>query len=179
MQIAPEQGQFMAFLVKLIGVRNAIEVGVYTGYSSLSVALALPQDGKLIACDVNKEWTDIAKSYWQQAGVDYKVELRLAPALETLHQLLRDKQQGKFDFAFIDADKVNYEKYYEACLKLLRPGGLILIDNTLWGGDVANIRIQDADTVAIRNLNLKLKQDSRVDMCLLPVADGLTLLRKK
>ena len=178
MQIAPEQGAFMAFLVKLLGVRKAIEVGVYTGYSSLSVAQALPADGLLIACDISEEWTDIARQYWREAGVEQKVELYLGEAVETLSRLIESGQANQFDMAFIDADKENYSRYYEFCLKLLRPGGLILIDNTLWGGDVVNVRVQDKDTSAIREFNSQLTRDRRVDRCLLPVADGLTLLRK-
>jgi predicted O-methyltransferase YrrM len=178
MQIAPEQGQFMAFLVKLTGARKCLEIGVFTGYSALSVAQALPADGKIIACDVNQEWTDMARTYWRNAGVEKKIDLRIAPAIETLQQLLDDGGQSSFDFAFIDADKTNYDRYYESTLRLLRSGGLIVIDNTLWGGDVANIRVQDEDTRAIRELNKKLLNDRRVDMTLLPVADGLTLVRK-
>ncbi len=178
MQIAPEQGQFMSFLVKLTGARKCLEIGVFTGYSALSVAQALPADGKIIACDVNQEWTDMARTYWRNAGVEKKIDLRIAPAVETLQQLLDDGGQSSFDFAFIDADKTNYDRYYESTLRLLRSGGLIVIDNTLWGGDVANIRVQDEDTRAIRELNKKLLNDRRVDMTLLPVADGLTLVRK-
>lgn len=178
MQIAPEQGQFMAFLVKLTGARKCLEVGVFTGYSALSVAQALPADGKIIACDVNQEWTNMARTYWRNAGVEKKIDLRIAPAVETLQQLLDDGGQSSFDFAFIDADKANYDRYYELTLRLLRSGGLIVIDNTLWGGDVADIRVQDEDTRAIRELNKKLLHDRRVDMTLLPVADGLTLVRK-
>lgn len=178
MQIAPEQGAFMAFLVKLLGVRKAIEVGVYTGYSSLSVAQALPSDGRLIACDISKEWTDIARQYWRAAGVEQKVELHLGEAVDTLSRIIDSGQANQFDMAFIDADKENYGRYYEYCLKLLRPGGLILVDNTLWGGDVADIRVQDKDTCAIREFNRQLTRDRRVDRCMLPVADGLTLLRK-
>lgn len=178
MQIAPEQGQFMGFLIKLISARKALEIGVYTGYSSLAVALELPDNGKLVACDINREWTDIAKRYWKQAGVDHKIELRLAPASETLHELLQQGKQASFDFAFIDADKTNYDQYYEMSLQLVRAGGLIVIDNTLWGGDVADTSVQDDDTIAIRKLNKKLVDDERVDVCMLPLADGLTLLRK-
>lgn len=178
MQIAPEQGQFMAFLVKLIGARNALEVGVFTGYSSLSVALALPSDGQLVACDVNKEWTELAREYWREAGVEHKIDLHIAPALHTLQGLVEQGKQNQFDFAFIDADKENYDGYFELCLKLVRPGGLILIDNTLWGGDVANIQVNDKDTRAIRALNKKLHGDRRVDLSHLPLADGVTLLRK-
>lgn len=179
MQIAPEQGQFMAFLVKLISARKALEIGVYTGYSSLAVALAIPDDGKVIACDINREWTDVAQRYWKQAGIAHKIDLNLAPASETLEKLLEQGQQSSFDFAFIDADKTNYDHYYEMSLQLVRVGGLIVIDNTLWGGDVADDSVQDDDTIAIRKLNKKLVSDDRVDVCMLPVADGLTLVRKK
>lgn len=179
MQIAPEQGQFMTFLVKLISARKALEIGVYTGYSSLAVALAIPDDGKVIACDINREWTDVAQRYWKQAGIAHKIDLNLAPASETLEKLLEQGQQSSFDFAFIDADKTNYDHYYEMSLQLVRVGGLIVIDNTLWGGDVADDSVQDDDTIAIRKLNKKLVSDDRVDVCMLPVADGLTLVRKK
>ena len=178
MQIAPEQGQFMAFLVKLLGVRNALEVGVFTGYSSLSVALAMPDDGHILACDLSEKWTDIARQYWREAGVEHKIDLRLAPATETLQQLIESGKTCQYDFAFIDADKENYDHYFEYCLQLLRPGGLMLIDNTLWGGDVANLNINDKNTQAIRALNKKLYGDRRVDISHLPVADGITLLRK-
>lgn len=178
MQIAPEQGQFMGFLVRLMGARRALEVGVYTGYSSLAVALAMPEQGRLVACDINREWADVARRFWQQAGIDQKIDLHLAPADETLRGLLEQGQQSSFDFAFIDADKENYDVYYELCLQLLRPGGLLVIDNTLWGGDVANEQVQDADTRAIRALNKKLQTDTRIDMSHLPIADGLTLVRK-
>ncbi|TNF34036.1 MAG: SAM-dependent methyltransferase [Gammaproteobacteria bacterium] len=179
MQIAPEQGQFMAFLIRLIGACKVLEIGVYTGYSSLAVAYALPSDGKLIACDINPEWTAVAQGFWQQAGVADKIDLRLAPASETLADLLKHNQHASFDFIFIDADKTGYDHYFEQALKLVRSGGLILIDNTLWGGDVADPSVQDADTLAIRTLNKKLVDDKRVDVCMLPVADGLTLIRKK
>ncbi len=178
MQIAPDQGQFMALLVKLMGAKKALEIGVFTGYSALSVALALPADGKLIACDVSEEWTGIARRYWQEAGVAHKIDLRLAPALATLDQLLRDGQAGTFDFAFIDADKTNYDNYYERTLQLLRAGGLMVIDNVLWSGDVANPAIQDDDTRALRALNEKLHHDPRIALSMIPVADGLTLALK-
>jgi len=179
MQIAPEQGQFMSFLVKLIQAKKIIEVGVYTGYSSLSMARALPDNGQIIACDINKEWTDIAQQYWQQAGVDNKISLQLAPALETLQNLIANNKSNTFDLAFIDADKTNYDQYYEYCLSLLRPRGLLLIDNTLWGGSVADNQITDDDTAAIRELNAKLKQDKRIEISMLPIADGLTLCLKR
>jgi len=179
MQIAPEQGQFMALLVRLIGARRCLEVGVFTGYSSLAVALALPDDGHIVACDVNEEWTGIARRYWREAGVEHKVELRLAPAVQTLGALLHGGGAGSYDFAFIDADKANYLDYYERVLSLLRPGGLVAIDNTLWSGRVADPAEHDADTDALRAFNLALHQDERVDLSLLPLADGLTLARKR
>lgn len=179
MQITPEQGQFLAFLVKLIGAKKTLEVGVFTGYSSLSVALALPVDGTVIACDVNAEFTAIAQRYWQQAGVANKIDLRLAPAVETLDQLLAEGQVETFDFAFIDADKSNYSRYYEQALQLVRPGGLIAIDNVLWSGDVADPTVQNASTKAIRALNEKLHQDDRIWLSLVPISDGLTLALKK
>jgi predicted O-methyltransferase YrrM len=179
MQIAADQGQFMAMLVRLIGARRAIEIGTYTGYSALSVALALPADGKLICCDVNAETTAVARAHWAEAGVAGKIDLRIAPALATLDSLVAGKDAGPFDMAFIDADKPNYDAYYERCLRLLRPGGLVLIDNVLWGGSVADPRDNDASTKVIRALNAKVQADERVDMCLLPVGDGLTLARKR
>lgn len=179
MQIAPEQGQFMALLIKLMGARRAIEVGVYTGYSALAVAEALPDDGLLVACDINAETTAIAKRYWQQAGLAHKIDLRLAPAAQTLQALLDDEQAGSFDFAFIDADKTGYSDYYELCLALLRPGGLIAVDNVLWGGAVLEASTDDDDTRAIQQFNAQLSVDQRVDLSLLPLADGLSLLRKR
>jgi len=179
MQIGPDQGQLMALLVRAIGARRVVEIGTFTGYSALSVAEALPQDGKLIACDTSKEWTDIARRYWREAGLDEKIELRLGPAIDTLYQLIGDGQGGTFDMAFIDADKANYERYYEACLLLVRRGGLILIDNVLWGGSVINEAKQDDDTLAIRALNAKLREDDRIDLALIPVGDGLTAARKR
>jgi predicted O-methyltransferase YrrM len=178
MQIAPEQGQFMALLIKLIGAKKTLEVGVFTGYSSLVVALALPADGKIVACDVSEEYTSVARRYWQQAGVADKIDLHIAPALETLDKLLVIGEAGTFDFAFIDADKSNYENYYEQCLELIRPGGLIAIDNVLWSGKVAETEIQDNQTNKIRALNRKLHQDSRITLSLVPIADGLTLAMK-
>ena len=178
MQIAPEQGAFMAFLIKLIGARKCLEVGVFTGYSTLSVAQALPADGKIVACDISEEWTRVARQYWLAAGVTNKIDLRIAPAIDTLQQLLDQGEQSSFDFAFIDADKTSYDNYYEYCLRLLRSGGVIALDNTLWGGSVADVHVQDADTNAIRAMNTKILNDRRVDMTMLPVADGLTLVRK-
>jgi predicted O-methyltransferase YrrM len=179
MQIAPEQGQFMALLTRLIGARNAIEVGVFTGYSRLSVARALPEDGRLVACDVSEEWTTIARRYWKEAGVDGKIDLHLAPATETLDTLIAEGGAGRYDIAFIDADKANYDAYYERCLTLLRTGGLILIDNVLWGGAVIDDSDQSEDTVAIRALNAKVGRDDRVRCVMLPVGDGLTLAMKQ
>jgi predicted O-methyltransferase YrrM len=178
MQISPEQGQFMRLLVQLIGAKKTLEVGVFTGYSSLSVALALPEDGKIIAADVSEEFTAIARRYWQQAGVAHKIDLRLAPGLETLDALLATGEAGTFDFAFIDADKENYDGYYERSLQLIRPGGLIAIDNVLWSGQVANPQNQDESTQSIRALNEKLHHDDRVTISLVPIADGLTLAIK-
>ncbi len=177
MQISPEQGQFMALLVHLLGAKRTLDIGVYTGYSALSISLALPEDGRVIACDINDEWTDIARRYWQKAGVEDKIDLRLAPALETL-QILLEQDESNFDFAFIDADKINYDQYYEYCLKLIRAGGLIAIDNVLWDGAVADTSINDHDTRAIRALNEKIHTDPRVEITLVPIADGLTLARK-
>jgi predicted O-methyltransferase YrrM len=178
MQISPEQGQFMALLIKLIGAKKTLEVGVFTGYSSLVVALALPADGKIVACDVSEEYTSVARRYWQDAGVADKIDLHIAPALETLDNLLTAGEAGTFDFAFIDADKSNYDNYYEQCLELIRPGGLIAIDNVLWSGKVADTEIQDNQTNKIRALNHKLHQDSRITLSLVPIADGLTLAMK-
>ncbi|MGF1498653.1 MAG: class I SAM-dependent methyltransferase [Elainellaceae cyanobacterium] len=179
MQIAPEQGQLMALLVRLMGATRALEIGVFTGYSSLCVALALPEDGKLVACDVSEEYTAIAQRYWQQARVDHKIDLRLAPALETLDQLLASGQAETFDFAFIDADKSNYGSYYERSLQLVRPGGLVAIDNVLWSGRVADPAVQDNRTSAIRGFNQTLHQDERIHLSLVPIADGLSLALKK
>ena len=178
MQISPEQGQFMALLVKLLGAKKTLDIGVYTGYSSLCIALSLPKDGRVIASDLNREWTDTAKRYWLRAGVTDKIELRLAPAQKTLEDLLAKKEAASFDFAFIDADKINYDMYYEYCLELIRPGGLIAIDNVLWDGAVADDAADDADTTAIRTLNHKIHTDPRVEISLVPIADGLTLARK-
>ncbi|BAY66176.1 O-methyltransferase family protein [Calothrix brevissima NIES-22] len=179
MQVAPEQGQFLGFLVKLIGAKKTLELGVFTGYSSLSVALSLPADGKIIACDVSEEFTDIARRYWQAAGVADKIDLRLAPATETLDKLLSAGEAETFDFAFIDADKENYYAYYERVLQLIRPGGLIAVDNVLWSGRAANAEVQDSATNAIREFNQKLHQDERIDLSLISIADGLTLAIKR
>ena len=179
MQIAPEQGQFMAFLIQLMGAKKALEIGVFTGYSSLVVAIALPEDGKLVACDVSEEYTSIARRYWEQAGVTHKIDLYIAPALETLEKLLAKGEADSFDFAFIDADKGNYDNYYEFALKLVRPGGLIAVDNVLWGGKVGDPQVQDNQTKKIRNFNQKLFEDQRIHLSLVPIADGLTLAIKK
>jgi predicted O-methyltransferase YrrM len=179
MQISPEQGQFMALLVELIGAKRTIEVGTFTGYSSLVVALALPAEGRVVACDVSEEFTAMARRYWAKAGVANKIDLRLAPANETLDKLLAAGEAGRFDFAFIDADKENYVGYYERCLKLVRAGGLIAVDNVLWGGEVANPAVDDKDTRAIRALNDQLKSDKRVSVSMVPIGDGLTLARKR
>jgi predicted O-methyltransferase YrrM len=179
MQISPEQGQFMDMLVRLIGAKRTLEVGVFTGYSSTTVALALPEDGRIIACDVSDEYTSVARRYWREAGVEHKIDLRLGPAVETLDALLAQSQANSFDFAFIDADKENYDHYYECALKLVRPGGLIAIDNVLWHGRVLDDSIQDTDTRAIRALNDKLHQDERVWLSLIPVGDGMTLACKR
>ena len=179
MQISPEQGQFMAMLAMLSGARRCLEVGVFTGYSSLAVALALPDDGQIIACDIDEDFTRMALDFWRRAGVDNKIQLELAPAVETLDALLADGQAGRFDFAFIDADKVNYQHYYDRILDLIRPGGLIAVDNTLWSGDLADPDIDDADTVALRSFNKALHRDDRIDLSLVPIGDGLTLARKR
>lgn len=180
MQISPEQGQFMTLLIKLIGARRTIEVGTFTGYSALTVALALPDDGKILACDVSDEYTSIGKPYWQRAGVADKIELVLAPATQTLDARLAAGGSGRYDFAFIDADKANYDAYYERCLRLVRQGGLLAFDNTLWSGAVAHpAAADDDDTRALQALNDKLHADTRIDMALLPIGDGLTLARKR
>jgi caffeoyl-CoA O-methyltransferase len=179
MQIAPEQGQFMALLAQLLGAKKTLEIGVFTGYSSLCVALALPPEGKIVACDVSEEYTATARRYWEVAGVAGKIDLRIAPALQTLDQLLAACEAGTFDFAFIDADKDNYDGYFELSLQLVRTGGLIAIDNVLWGGRVADPQVQDSSTQAIRAFNEKLHRDQRVTLSLVPIADGLTLALKR
>jgi len=178
MQIAPEQGQLMQLLVRLMGARRYLEVGVFTGYSSLAVALALPTDGRIVACDVSESWTKVARRYWAEAGVTEKIDLRLAPALQTLDGLIAGGASGSFDFAFIDADKTSYRAYYERALTLIRVGGLIAVDNTLWEGRVAEPKVRDADTQAIRDFNQHLRHDQRVHLCLIPIGDGLSLALK-
>jgi predicted O-methyltransferase YrrM len=177
-QIAPEQGQFMALLVKLVGAKRTLEVGVFTGYSAAWVALALPPDGQVIACDVSEAWTAVARRYWQEAGIADRIDLHLAPAVETLEKLVEAGQGDSFDFAFIDADKPNYDAYYEYCLKLVRPGGLIAFDNMLRHGRVL-AETRDGGTRAVQALNAKLHTDARVDISLVPIADGLTLARRR
>lgn len=179
MQISPEQGQFMALLAELTGAQRLLEVGTFTGYSALACALAMPPDAEIIACDVSEEWTNIAKRYWQEAGVSEKITLKLGPAAQTLKGLLDAGKANTFDLMFIDADKSGYDTYYELGLKLVRPGGLILIDNVLWGGDVADPAVKDEDTEAIRALNKKLATDNRIGLSMLPVGDGLTLARRR
>jgi predicted O-methyltransferase YrrM len=178
MQIAADQGQLMALLARTVNARLVVEVGTFTGYSALCIAEALPADGKLIACDVSAEWTAIGRRYWAEAGVADRIDLRLGPAMTTLDAMLGEGLAARVDFAFIDADKVNYDGYYERCLALLRPGGLVLLDNVLWSGAVADARRQDPDTVALRFINQKLHGDKRIDVALLPVGDGVTIARK-
>ena len=178
MQISPEQGAFMSFLVELIQAKRTLEIGVFTGYSALVVAMALPEDGIVTACDVSKEWANVGMKYWKKAQVENKINLRIAPALKTLDQLLSEGKQGTYDFAFIDADKIEYQGYFDKSLELLRIGGLIAIDNVLWGGSVIDDSIQDSSTKAIRKINKKLYQDERVSISMVPIGDGLTLARK-
>jgi len=178
MQIGSDQGAFLALLVRLTGARRALEIGTFTGYSALAVAAALPADGQLTCCDVSDEWTQVARRYWREAGVAGRIDLRLAPAADTLRDLLRESGPDSFDFAFIDADKTGYDGYYEACLTLLRPGGLMAFDNTLWSGAVADPAQTDPDTAALRTLNLKARDDSRVTSCLVSIGDGVLLARK-
>ena len=179
MQISPEQGQFIALLVELTGARKCLEVGTFTGYSTLSLALALPEDGQIVACDISEEFTSRAKPYWQKAGVAGKIDLRLGPALETLDALIADGESGAFDFAFIDADKVNYQGYFQRALDLIRRGGLILVDNVLWSGAVVDPARDDEDTEAIRAFNQARADDPRISLSLVPIGDGLTLARKR
>lgn len=178
MQIAPEQGQFMALLARAVNARRAIEVGVFTGYSALAVALALPPEGRLVACDINEEWTSIARRHWEKAGVASRIDLKLAPAQKTLDALIAAGESGTYDFAFIDADKSRYLAYYERCLALLRKGGLVVVDNTLWSGKVADPSASDEDTAALRVFNEAVHGDARVATSLLPIGDGVTLALK-
>ena len=177
MQIGADQGQFMALLVQAMGARNCLEIGTFTGYSALAVALAIPENGRIVCCDISEEWTTIGRSFWKKAGVDRKIDLRIGPALRTLDELTKETQS--FDFVFIDADKTNYANYYEACLPMLRPGGILAVDNTLWSGWVADRGHRDDDTVALRKFNDKLHADDRVEIALLPLGDGVTLALKK
>jgi len=179
MRSAPEQGQFMAMLLKLMGAKRVLEIGTYTGYGTLWMALALPHNGEIITCDVSERWTSVAHRFWEAAGVAGRIRLELHPALKTLESLLAAGEQSSFDFAFIDADKVNYDAYYEACLNLIRSGGLICVDNVLWGGSVIDPANHDESTEAIRAFNRKLKDDARIELSMLPVADGLTLAMKR
>jgi caffeoyl-CoA O-methyltransferase len=174
MQIGADQGNLMALLVRLMGAKRCLEIGTYTGYSALAVALALPKDGSIVCCDISEEFTSVGKPFWKKAGVESKIDLRIAPALETLKKL-----KGPFDFAFIDADKENYWKYYERCLELLRPGGLIAVDNVLWSGEVANPKAKDAMTLALKEFNDRVHKDERVDIVMLPIGDGVTLALKR
>ena len=178
MRSAPEQGQFMGMLLKLLGANRVLEIGTYTGYATLWMALALPRDGEVVTCDTSARWTFVAHRFWEQAGVQERIHLHLRPALETLDELLANGATASFDFAFIDADKENYDAYFEACLQLVRPGGLIAIDNTLWGGSVIDLNNHEASTEAIRAFNEKLLIDSRIELAMLPVSDGLTLAMK-
>lgn len=179
MQIAPEQGAFMAMLVQLSGAQRIVEVGTFTGYSSLSMAMALPDEGELYALDISEEWTNIARKYWQKAGVDDKIELMIAPAVKSLQALLQQGLNNQIDLMFIDADKPGYQAYFELGLQLVRKGGVILFDNVLWGGDVADDTVNDENTSALRELNQFLLEDSRIDLAMLPIGDGLTLARKR
>jgi predicted O-methyltransferase YrrM len=179
-QSPPDQNQFMGLLAKLIGAKRALEIGVFTGYSTMAIALALPEDGQLIACDVSEEWTAVGRPFWEEAGVSHKIDLRLAPAMDTLTELVKDRSQHEsFDLAFIDADKLNYDNYYELCMQLIRPGGVIALDNMLWNGMVSDPAYQDEHTNFIRAMNKKLHRDERVDVSLLSIGDGLTLARKR
>jgi len=178
-EIAPEQGQFLALLVQLMGVRQILEIGVFAGYSALWLALALPEDGRVIACEISDEYTPIALRYWKEAGVEHRIGLRFGPALDTLRDLLSEGQRDCFDFVFIDADKINYEAYYEYALELLRPGGLIAVDNVLWSGRVLDAQSTEPDTLAVRACNQKLLSDTRVSLSMVPIGDGLTLALKR
>lgn len=178
MQIAPEEGALLALLVRVLNARNILEIGTFTGYSALAMALALPSEGHLLTCDLNREWTDIARQYWREAGVDERIELRLGRAVDTLRSLQLESMTNHFDMAFIDADKKAYRDYYEHALELVRPGGLLIIDNTLWAGRVAEPGETDPDTLAIREFNRALHADERIELCLVPIADGVTLAYK-
>jgi predicted O-methyltransferase YrrM len=178
-QISPDQGQFMSLLVRLLNAKKTLEIGVFTGYSSMVVGMTLPEDGKIIACDISEEYTSIAKKYWEKAGISHKIILKLQPALKTLDELIKNGEEETFDFIFIDADKSNYEHYFEKSSKLIRKGGIIAIDNTLWSGDVINPNINDKDTISIRHINEKLSKDQHFYISLIPIGDGLTLLMKK
>lgn len=179
MQISPEQAQFMQLLIEMLNAKKTLDIGVFTGYSSLAVALALPKDGTVIACDINDEWTAIAKEYWMKAGVYDKIDLKIGPAADSLQQLIDNGEDETFDFAFIDADKAGYDKYYELSLQLLRKGGIIAIDNVLWKGKVADPEANDRSTVCLRELNAKLHHDERISLSMIPIGDGLTLARKR
>jgi caffeoyl-CoA O-methyltransferase len=179
MQIAPEQGALMGLLVELIGARRCLEVGTFTGYSSLAIALAMPPGGSLVCCDISREWTDVARRYWERAGVADRIELRLGPALDSLDALLSEGQAGTFDFAFLDADKVHYPQYADRALTLLRPGGLLAIDNVFWGGEVTDPSVDDESVRGIRSMSRALAEDGRVTLAMVPIADGLTLARKR
>lgn len=179
MQISPEQGQFMALLMEILAAKKTLDIGTFTGYSALAVALALPADGKVFALDVSDQWTNIAKKFWQDSGAGNKIELKLGPAVDSLKMLIANGESGTFDFAFIDADKANYDQYYELSLQLLRKGGLIAVDNVLWDGKVADPEENDQSTNAIRALNSKILKDERVTISMLPIGDGLTLARKR
>jgi predicted O-methyltransferase YrrM len=179
MMSRPEMDAFLQMMIRLVGAKRVLEIGTFTGSGSLAMALALPEDGRIIACDVSTEWTSIGRKHWEKAGVAHKIDLRIAPAAETLNGLLKDGQAGKYDMAFIDADKTGYDTYYEACLKLVRKDGLLVLDNMLWGGDVADPSVHDADTDALRALNLKIQKDERVDCCLLSADDGILLAKRR
>ena len=179
MQISPEQGQFFRFLLETMKAKNVLEIGTFTGYSAICMALALPENGHVTCCDASFDWTRMAEKYWKLMGLENKITLHLAPALITLQKLMDEKKQNTFDFAFIDADKPNYNQYYEYCLQLVRPGGVIAIDNVLWDGEVVNQQNQNENTHAIRELNDKIAKDNRVTICMLPMGDGLTLARKR
>lgn len=179
MQISPEQGQFMALLMHIMGAKKTLDIGTFTGYSALAVALALPQDSKVVTFDVSEEWTNVARQFWQQAGVADKIELKLGSARESLDAMIANGETNTYDFAFIDADKANYDHYYEQALQLVRPGGVIAIDNVLWSGRVADADENDESTSSIRHLNTKIFRDERVSISMLPMGDGLTLARKR